>query len=69
MQNVQQALNHLSMFGSDAYSVRKLGSKWVCDDFFGNGVSPVCYKTKREAVAQFELFYGVLRDVHAGRVA
>jgi hypothetical protein len=58
--NTQQALNHLSMWGSDAYTVRKMGSKWTCDPFFGMTVSPTLYKTKREAVQQFENFYSAL---------
>lgn len=68
-EKVAQALTHLSMFGSAAYSVRKLGSRWVCDPFFGMNVSPLAYKTKREAIAQFETFYASLRDQYAGRQA
>ena len=68
MTDLQQALNHLSRWGSDAYTVRKVGKHWVCEPFFGMAVSPTVYKTKREATAQFERFYDMLLDRHAGRV-
>lgn len=55
-------LAHVSMWGSLGYPVRKLGpGKWIWE---ANGVSgpPKAFATKREAVAHFETFLGVLRE-------
>ena len=60
-------LDHVTMFGSAAYPVRKLGRKWSWDRMRGVGGSPILYKTKREACAAFEVFYGLLLDKNAGR--
>ena len=62
-------LAHMRMWGSNGYPVRKRGSRWVFDRAFGVGGSPSTYRTKREATAACELFYSLLRDYAAGRVA
>jgi hypothetical protein len=62
-------LTHISRWGSDGYPVHKLRSgKWILTDMFGVKMAPVVFKTKREAVASFEAFMGVLRDAKAGRI-
>lgn len=61
-------LNHISMWGSTAYPVQKFGRNWQWVEFWGVKGAPTVYKTKREAVAAFELFMDVLRDRLAGRL-
>jgi hypothetical protein len=53
-------MTHLHRWGSDGYPVRKLEKSrgWVWD--YRSVKGPVVFKTKREAVASFELFVGVL---------
>lgn len=60
MTKTAEALAHLAMWGGDAYTVRRHGNKWGCDPFFGMTVSPTLYRTKREAVEQFDRFYTAL---------
>ena len=61
-------IGHISMFGSDAYPVRKMGGKWFVTGLRGIGAFPTAFKTKREAVARFELFHDLLLDKLAGRL-
>lgn len=61
-------LRHISMWGSDGYPVQKIRSRWHWVDMFGVKGAPVVYKTKREAVAAFELFHSMLLDKLAGRL-
>lgn len=60
-------LEHVNMFGSDAYPVRKAAGKWFFDSMFGAGGTPLAYKTKRAANEAVETYLGVLRDKMAGR--
>jgi hypothetical protein len=73
MENLTQAqsdiLNHISMWGSDGYPVRKVrAGKWIIESFFGWQAPPTVFKTKGAANAQFEACMDLLRDYHAGRV-
>lgn len=61
-------LTHMSRWGSDGYPVRKTGSRWVFERFYGVGGTPVVYKTKKAATAACEAFYEILRDKAAGRL-
>lgn len=65
----QALLTHVTMFGSAGYPIRKLarGSRWVWDDAFGVKGTPTVYKTKRAAVAAFEVWCSLMRDKLAGR--
>lgn len=66
--NERQFLNHMHMWGSDAYPVRKLSNgKWIWDEFFGVKGAPIVYRTKRECVAAIERYIDVLCDKAAGR--
>lgn len=49
-------LTHITRWGSDGYPIEKLGRKWVWRQWRGVKGSPVLYKTKKEAVAVFELW-------------
>jgi hypothetical protein len=62
------ALNHCSMWGSDGYPVQKVGRSWHVNGIRGAGRCPSTFKTKREAVAQWERYLDVLRDRVAGRL-
>ena len=53
-------LNHVSMFGSDGYPIRKLKSCWIVEDWRSVKGAPTTYKTKRAATAHFEAFIDVL---------
>lgn len=61
-------LNHVTMFGSDGYPIRKLDRKWTWGPVRSVPGPPACWKTKREVVASFEAFLGVLRDALAGKI-
>lgn len=61
-------LNHISRWGSDGYPIFKRGRKWWVDPFFGTGGFPTGYRTKRDAIAQFESYVSILLDKAAGRV-
>lgn len=49
----QTALNRWSMWGSDAYPVRKCGRGWTWEML--SLTAPTIYKTKREAVRAWEI--------------
>ena len=59
---------HVTMFGSAGYPIRKVGRSWHWEDSFGVPGAPTVYKTKREAVAAFERFLDILCDKAAGRL-
>jgi hypothetical protein len=54
-------LTHVTMFGSDGYPVQRVGSSWQWVDAFGVGGAPTVYRTKRAAVAAFELWLEAMR--------
>ena len=49
-------LMHWSMHGSDGYPVTKIGKKWIIPHF------DMPFKTKREAVAEWENYIDILID-------
>jgi len=56
-------LGHWSRWGSDGYPITKRKGKWFVDGMFnGRGASPIAYKTKRDAYAQWEAFISSLID-------
>lgn len=61
-------LVHISRWGSDGYPVRKVGRKGWTWSYRAISGPPALYKTKREAVAMFERFHGMLLDRAAGRL-
>ena len=62
-------LNNIGMWGSSGYPVQKVGSRhWTWGPWRGIKGEPVCFTTKRQAVASFEAFMDVLRDASAGRI-
>lgn len=67
-ENQKFCLGHISMFGSAAYPIRKMGGKWFVMGIRGCGTCSTAFKTKKEAVAQFEKYYDLLLDYNAGRV-
>jgi hypothetical protein len=67
--NQKFCLTHISMFGSAAYPIRKAAGKWFVDGIRGCGACPTAFKTKKEAVAQFEKYHDLLLDYNAGRVS
>lgn len=61
----RELLKHVSMWGSDGYPIRRLGSRhWGWGDAYGVKGPPTVFKTKREAVASFERFYDVLLEIN-----
>lgn len=66
--NERSFMNHMHMWGSDGYPVRKVGRKWHWSDAFGIKGSPTTYKTKREAMEAVERYMGILADKKAGRL-
>ncbi len=63
-------LNHMSMWGSDGYPVRNVGSgKWIWDAFHGVKGAPVVYETKRACVQAIERYIDILCDRAAGRIS
>jgi len=50
-------LDHVTQWGSDGYPVARLGRRWAWQDWRGVRGSPIRYKTKRDAVAAFEVWY------------
>lgn len=56
-------VDHVSMWGSDGYPVRKRGNHWSWD--CRSLKSPTVYKTKREATAAFEAYLDVLHSCKA----
>lgn len=67
--NERSWLNHMVMWGSAGYPVRKVGRGWHWEEFFGVKGAPTVYKTKREAVAAVERFEEILLDKLAGRLS
>jgi hypothetical protein len=67
-QGENDLLQHISMFGSAAYPIRKSGSRWFVDRFWNAGGFPSPFKTKREATERFEQYMSLLRDRAAGRI-
>ena len=63
LSNERELMAHITMWGSAAYPVRKLGRGWVVAKFFGVNGPPVVYRTKRAATAAFEAYLGILRDL------
>jgi len=61
-------LSHWSMFGSEGYPIIRRGSRWWIDGIRGCGVFPSGFRTKREAVAQWESYIDILIDKSAGRI-
>lgn len=62
-------LQHIGMWGSAAYPVRKTaGGKWLWHEFWGVKGAPVVYKTKKAAVEAIERYLDILRDKAAGRL-
>jgi len=61
-ENERRLVSHVMMWGSDSYPVRKVGSRWIVDEFFGCKGAPTTFKTKREATASFEAFLDILID-------
>lgn len=56
-------LTHVSRWGSTGYPVTKLGKKWFWQ--YRSLEAPKVYRTKREAVGNFEAFHTWLIDLHA----
>jgi len=50
---------HVGRFGSSGYPVAKLGSRWVVTDWRSVKGPPTAYRTRREAVAQFEAWHAL----------
>ena len=67
-ENESFTLTHWSRFGSDGYPIHKRGSRWWVDGIRGCGACPSGFRTKREAVAQWERYIDVLIDKSAGRI-
>lgn len=61
-------LQHMTMWGSNGYPVRKVGSRWYFERFYGVGGAPVADRTKKVATVRCEAFYSILRDKKAGRL-
>lgn len=53
-------VNHISMWGSTGYPVRKVAKRWTWG--FRSLEAPLVHKTKREATTAFETFMEVLYD-------
>ena len=62
-------LNHTALWGSNGYPVQKVGSRhWTWGPWRSVNGPPVCFPTKRQAVASFESYLDVLVDASAGRI-
>lgn len=62
-------LRHVMHFGSDAYPIQKIGShSWTWGPWRTIQGPPKAWRTRREAVANFEAFLDILRDAKAGRI-
>ncbi len=61
-------LTHVMRWGSDGYPVERIGRAWHWRDWRSVRGAPTVYRTKREAVAAFEAFHGILLDALAGRI-
>ena len=53
-------LEHLKLFGSAAYPVRKCGRGWAWGPWRSIQGPPAVFQTKRAAVASFEAYHAVL---------
>ena len=60
-------LIHVTRWGSESYPITKGTHGWTWRYRTVHG-PPTVFKTKREAVASFEAFHGVLIDAAAGRI-
>lgn len=60
-ENERRLMQHVSMFGSAGYPVQKIGTRWFWVDAFGVSGSPSAYRTKRAAIAAFELWCDLYR--------
>lgn len=58
----RELVAHILMFGSEGYPVAKIGRRWHVQDAFGVKGPPTTFRTKREAVAQFEAWYKLARE-------
>ena len=58
-------VNQVSMWGSDAYPVSKLGKRWTWGPWRSVKGPPTVFATKREAVASFEAFHRIVLDALA----
>jgi hypothetical protein len=67
-ENESFTITHWSRFGSDGYPIIKRGSRWWVDGIRGCGACPAGFRTKREAVAQWERYINILIDKSAGRI-
>ena len=55
-------LGHIQQWGSSGYPIRKTsGGGWFWDNAFGVSGSPIRYRTKRAAVAAFEVWCDLAR--------
>lgn len=61
-------MTHWSMWGSTGYPVVKRGRSWWVDGIRGLGKTPVAYKTRKAAWAQWEAYIDTLIDRKAGRL-
>jgi hypothetical protein len=61
-------LNHISMWGSEGYPIKRVGSRHWSWSYRDSINTPAVYKTKREAVASFEAYHSILLDRLAGRI-
>ncbi len=66
--NERELLAHISRWGSDGYPVVRAGKRWIWHEFYGVKGAPTVYRTKKEAVAAFEVFHQILLDALAGRI-
>lgn len=55
-------LYHVMRWGSTGYPIARLGRKWSIQSFRSWKGFPVLYKTKREAIAQFEAWHALACD-------
>jgi hypothetical protein len=60
-------MEHVTRWGSDGYPVSKLGSGWTWGWDTVPG-PPKVFRTKREAVAHFELFESILHQAMRGEL-
>ncbi len=60
-------LQHVQMWGSDAWPILKLKRGWIWDEAWGVAGAPTVYKTKREAMDAIECYIQALLDRLAGR--
>ena len=56
-------MQHVTMWGSDGYPVRKLGRKWIWGEWRSVKGPPTVFRTKRAAVESFERYLDFLRMI------